>query len=113
MVYVETPCGRISSSIFEGIENYVHEQLQPGGFLTAVICNDAQDMVKRASNLTFEEIKAVVIFFSMHVSSTLHGSQEKMESWLNETDTLRVDRLKYFMDIDPDMDIRWLDDEGE
>ncbi len=67
-----------------GLERYIKDRIQPGDFLTAVICNDLSQAVGRADNENLHNIPAYLAFFHNEVPLACWGSHQKMVDWLEE-----------------------------
>ena len=65
-----------------GIENYLKYGLEPGDFLSAVICNDLTKAVSHADDTNIKNIPAYVGYFYNQAPSACWGSREKMEKWM-------------------------------
>jgi hypothetical protein len=67
-------CGALVRYVFHGIN--------PGDFLTAIICNDLFEALSCADETNINKLRAYGIFFYNHVPSACFGSAEKMEQWI-------------------------------
>jgi len=65
----------------DGIENYINYGLEPGGFLTAIICNDLKSAVMRADGQNIGNIPAYVAYFYNHAPIDCWGSYDLMVKW--------------------------------
>jgi len=65
-----------------GIQRYIDHGLEPGDFLTAVICNDLHLAVGRADDLNIVNLPAYVGYLYNEAPSECWGSREKMEAWI-------------------------------
>lgn len=74
----------ISDHMGAAINRYVNEKLEPGGFLTAVICNDLSGAVAQADDNNLKNIPAFVAYFYNETPSSCWGSKEKMDNWLDK-----------------------------
>jgi len=73
----------IPERMMRGIDNYLRHRLQPGGFLSAVICNDLTSAVFYADDENLKNLPAFVSYFYNEVDSRAWGSREKMIKWMN------------------------------
>jgi len=73
----------ISPRMMGAIKRYIEHGLEPGGFLTAVICNDLRESVGRADEENMRNLPAFVAYFYNEAPSTCWGSHEKMVAWMN------------------------------
>ena len=72
---------RIPDRMQDAITRYVENGINPGSFLTAVICNDLQAACAKADNENIHIIPAYVAYFYNEAPSDCCGSFEKMKSW--------------------------------
>lgn len=72
----------IQDHMMEGIKRYVEDGIKPGDFLQAVICNNLSKAVWRADKKNMKNLIAFVAYFYNEVPSTIHGSKENMEAWI-------------------------------
>lgn len=61
---------------------YIFEHIPPGGFLSAVICNDLYTAVLRADINNLYNIPAYVAFFMNHAPMDCWGSKKKFWNWI-------------------------------
>ena len=73
----------IPDHMMDAINRYVQNHIEPGGFLTAVICNDLVEAVGRADDLNMTLLPAYVNYFYNEAPGACWGSPERMERWLN------------------------------
>lgn len=66
-----------------GAQNYIEDHVSPGGFLTAVICNDLVEAVAYADATNIEELHDIVAFFYCEAPSDCWGSKDAMVKWLD------------------------------
>lgn len=64
------------------VQRYVQHGISPGGFLTAVICNDLVGALNRADDDNRANLIAVVGYFMWEVPAPAWGSKEKMQEWI-------------------------------
>ena len=60
---------------------YVEHGIQPGSFLTAVICNDLAGAIGRADDMNAAAMQDWVNFFYNDTPSTCWGSPAKFNAW--------------------------------
>ncbi len=72
----------IDADMLDGIRNYITHGIEPGGFLTAVICNDLCGAVGRADSRNLPNLPAFVGYFYNEAPSPCWGSPAKMDAWL-------------------------------
>ena len=63
---------------------YVDDKLFPGGFLTAVLCNNLFGAVGQADNQNLEALPLIVKFVYNEMPGNCWGSKQKMEDYLIE-----------------------------
>lgn len=65
-----------------GVQDYIEHGYEPGGFLTAVICNDLKGAVGKADLTNQRELVNWVQFFYNKAPMGCWGSRTKMEAWM-------------------------------
>ena len=80
----------IDADMLEGIRNYVDHGIEPGSFLSAVICNDLKAAVGAADYRNIRNIPAFVGYFYNEAPSACWGSNEKMIAWMAAKAVARV-----------------------
>jgi len=76
----------IPNRMMGAIALYVESRKAPGGFLTAVICNDLKEACGRADDENLRNLPAFVAYFHNEAPSACWGSEEKMRAWLARED---------------------------
>jgi hypothetical protein len=66
----------------QALLRYVNDYIPPGGFLTAVICNDLRNAVFRADAVNIQLLSLYVRWFYNIAPADCWGSAEKMAEWL-------------------------------
>lgn len=64
-------------------QRYVEHGIAPGGFLTAVICNDLFGAVGRADSTNRRALPEICQFWYAEAPGVCWGSPERMERWMN------------------------------
>ena len=72
----------IPERMMGSIRRYIVTGVEPGGFLSAVICNDLRDAVGQADGENLALIPAYVKFFYNDAPSECWGSREKFKAWV-------------------------------
>ena len=72
----------IPGRMMPSIQRYISERIKPGRFLTAVICNNLSDAIKRADDENLENLPAYASFFYNEAPAPCWGSKKKMKEWL-------------------------------
>jgi len=65
-----------------GLERYINDGVEPGHFLTAVICNDLRDAVDRADSANMANLPAYVGYLYNKAPAGCWGSRSKMAAWI-------------------------------
>jgi len=68
----------------EALKRYVKMGIKPGGFLTAVICNDLLGAVGSADSFNKSHIPEYVEYLFNEVPGSCWGSPEAMQSWMEK-----------------------------
>lgn len=85
--YTAEICGRtfeIPDCMEEGIKLYLERGIQPGDFLTAIICNDLKTAVMQADHNNILNLPAYVAYFYWEVPAVAWGSKKIMQQWMKE-----------------------------
>lgn len=72
----------IPSRMMPGLLDYIENGAIPGGFLTAVICNDLKEAVSRADSENLRNLPAFVGYLYNEAPSMCWGSEERMKNWI-------------------------------
>lgn len=67
----------------KGMKNYLEHGIEPGSFMTAVLCNDLKGAIARADSTNLAALPNIVSYCYNNIPSTAWGSPEKMEAWIN------------------------------
>lgn len=68
--------------IRDGARLYIERGVQPGGFLTAVICNDLKGSFACADEINRHKLFEIVRFFYNEAPGGCWGSLETMRKWM-------------------------------
>jgi hypothetical protein len=63
--------------------NYVNHGTMPGGFLTAVLCNDLMEAVGRADTENLAALKEIVQYVYWELPGLCWGSRDRMNQWID------------------------------
>jgi hypothetical protein len=74
---------QIPRHMMESMVRYMHDRIEPGGFLYAVVTNDLKGAVARADSTNIELIPVYVSFLYNEAPSECWGSNEKVGKWLS------------------------------
>ena len=72
----------IPERMMGAIDRYVKHGIEPGDFLSAIICNDLRGACGRADDENLRNIPAYVAYFYNEAPSLCWGSEEKMQAWM-------------------------------
>ena len=86
--YSELPEGLAS-----GMERYIEEGIQPGSFLTAVICNNLREAFARADDNNQKLMFDIVKWMYNEAPSHCWGSPALVLKWVQKFDRGLVERL--------------------
>ena len=65
-----------------GIELYINHGVEPGDFLSAVICNDLQSAVGKVDGTNIKNLPAYVGYFYNEAPGGCWGSVSRMVEWI-------------------------------
>ena len=72
----------IPEHMMDAIDRYVDHGINPGGFLTAVICNDLAGAFQAADHINKPIIEEYMWYFWNDTPSPCWGSEAKMRVWI-------------------------------
>jgi hypothetical protein len=75
---------KIPEALHEGIVAYIVDGITPGGFFTAIVCNDLRGAFQRADVESVKAIHALLVYMLNEAPSTCWGSVERMVTWQRE-----------------------------
>ena len=67
-----------------GIFRYLTNGVSPGGFLTAVICNNLHDAVRKADDVNIDLLPAYVNFFHNNAPVACWRSRSAFDGWMKK-----------------------------
>ncbi len=73
---------RVPEELHEGLIAYILHGQSPGGFLTAVLCNDLQDACQRADMTNRYRLFDIVNFLYNYAPPVAYGNGEKVSTWI-------------------------------
>jgi hypothetical protein len=76
--------GGVPSHTLSGIERYIHERIEPGGFLRAVLENDLVQALGRADAANREALFDIVEYLYNHAPAKCWGSPERVAAWIGK-----------------------------
>ena len=88
MTYEEIEKRALSRGIPEymigGLQRYLVDGINPGSFLSSVICNNLFEAAACADHLNAQKLMNYCMFFYNDVPSACFGSTEKFNAWIKE-----------------------------
>jgi len=78
----------IPERMMGGIQRYIEQGIEPGSFLSAIICNDLKGACAQADDENLRNIPAYIAYFYNESPMSCWGSWKIMERWMsikNET----------------------------
>lgn len=66
----------------EAIDRYVRDHLEPGGFLSAVLCNDLRGACERADTQNRPALWHIVNYLYNQCPANCWGSEARVTAWL-------------------------------
>ena len=73
---------KIPAHIRDGVKYYIENGIEPGSFLTAVICNDLYMAIIRADDINRARMGDIVRFFHNEAPSACWRSFQNFEAWV-------------------------------
>jgi len=64
------------------LTRYVENHIAPGGFLTAVLCNDLFGAMGKADLQNLDALTAIVRYIYNHTPGNCWGSKDIIDEWL-------------------------------
>jgi hypothetical protein len=71
----------IPEHMWDALKLWITDAIEPGSFLTAVLCNDLKEAIGRADDVNINHLKDFVRFLYWEVPSACWGSIEKVQAW--------------------------------
>ena len=72
----------IPERMVAALERYVHDGIEPGDFLAAVICNDLHEACNRADDENIWNLPAYAAWFRNEAPASCWGCREAMDRWI-------------------------------
>ena len=72
---------QLPEHIRDGMRRYVESGIEPGSFLTAVLCNDLMRAIGVADEINRARLWDICAFLYNEAPSTCFGSVEAFQSW--------------------------------
>ena len=67
-----------------GVDRYIEHGIEPGSFLSAVICNDLFEAIGRADEQNTRNLPAYCAYFYNEAPGACYGSKEAMKAWIEK-----------------------------
>ena len=64
------------------MQRYVEQGIEPGGFMSAMLCNDLEATVMRADGMNVVHIPHWVAWMSEHLPPACWGPYQRYEDWM-------------------------------
>lgn len=65
-----------------GLQRYIEMGVEPGSFLSAILCNDLREAIARADHINIHRIPDIVNFLYNYAPGQCWGSPAKFEAWM-------------------------------
>ena len=79
-----------------GMKRYIEQGIQPGRFLTAVICNNLKESFAQADDFNQELMFDIVKWMYNEAPIDCWGSPSRMRRWIKDHDGVIVEGLPEF-----------------
>ena len=66
----------------DGMKLYIEEGIEPGSFMSAVLCNDLMEACNRADHVNIERLRDYASFLYNHAPRSCYGSREIFSKWI-------------------------------
>ena len=80
----------IPKHMHDGVRNYVHHGIEPGGFLTSVLSNDLKGAVMGADSINRQALPQWVEFVVWAIPMAAQGSRENVGNWVTHFADIRA-----------------------
>lgn len=77
-----TDYSKLPSSLAPGMQRYLEQGVQPGSFLTAVICNNLKEAFVKADDFNQELMFEIVKWMYNEIPRLCWGSPARVENWM-------------------------------
>lgn len=86
--------------MLSGMQRYVEHGIEPGSFLTAVLCNDLKGAVANADDNNIQELVEWVRFCWNELPANIWGSPEKVAAHIEACATKRAEQARGERDVE-------------
>jgi len=83
-----------NSLLDESLENYLMRGILPGGFLTAVLCNNLLLAASRADHWNRARLADIIETIVWNIPQEAWGNWEKIQDWKKDKDQIRTKYAK-------------------
>lgn len=74
----------VPTHMHDGMKLYFDRGVEPGSFMTAVLCNDLKESFGRADDINRERLFDIVRFLWMHAPAPCWGSPDEVRAWIEQ-----------------------------
>jgi hypothetical protein len=74
----------IPKHMIEGVRNYIEHGIEPGSFLSAVLCNDLRRACECADDINRTRLFQYIQFFYSYTPTDCWGSEKRFLAWMDE-----------------------------
>jgi hypothetical protein len=71
-----------AAHMISGLQLYVEQGIEPGGFMRALLCNDLRGAVARADAANIARIPHWVVWMENNLPGAAWGSVQNYENWI-------------------------------
>jgi hypothetical protein len=87
---------KLPGSLAPGMERYIEQGIQPGSFLTAVVCNNLKESFMRADDFNQQLMFEIVSWMYNEAPMTCWGSPSRVRKWIGGFNQEIHERLPEF-----------------
>ena len=84
---------KLPSGLVPGMQLYIEEGVQPGSFLTAVLCNNLRESFAKADDFNQKLMFEIVKWMWNEIPATCWGSPKAVLKWMQKFDRGLTERL--------------------
>lgn len=89
----------VTDLVVEALQNYWNHGYEPGGFTTAVLCNDLFGAAARADHWNRRNLAAIVEYIANNAPYGSYGNPEIVKEWLKKGAYFQAYQKKRVIDI--------------
>ena len=87
---------KLPGSLAPGMERYIEHGIQPGSFLTAVLCNNLKESFAQADDFNQQLMFEIVSWMYNEAPLMCWGSPARVRKWIKEYSREVIERLPEF-----------------